>query len=296
VVVNASGPFQGSSYLVAAACISARAHYIDLADAREFVSGISRLHDAARAAGVAVISGASSVPALSSAAADALAGGFSTLDRIDIGISPGNRTERGLSTVRAILGHCGKPLPGSGGLKRFGWSGSWRFDYPLPVGRRLLSPCDVPDLVLFPQRYPGRPQVRFGAGLELAFLHRGMNFMALLVRLRLVRDWSRYAPLLNRIADHFRSFGTDDGAMHVSVTGQKPDGTRDTLTWLLLATRGDGPYVPTLAATALVRKLAAGNFATIGAMPCLGLLTLKDFEAEMQDLCISMYEQSRSAS
>ena len=28
-----------------------------------------------------------------------------------------------------------------------------------------MSPCDVPDLALFPPRYPGTPYVRFGAGL-----------------------------------------------------------------------------------------------------------------------------------
>lgn len=39
---------------------------------------------------------------------------------------------------------------------------------------------------------------------------------------------------------------------------------------------GDGPYVPTLAASALARKLAAGQLPAVGAMPCMGLLTLED--------------------
>ena len=47
-----------------AACIAAGAHYLDLADARDFVARIGTLDAAARAAGVAIISGASSVPAL----------------------------------------------------------------------------------------------------------------------------------------------------------------------------------------------------------------------------------------
>jgi hypothetical protein len=56
------------------------------------------------------------------------------------------------------------------------------------VGWRLLSPCDVPDLTLLPAHYPGRPNVRFGAGLELVLLHLGMNSMALLAKWGLVRD------------------------------------------------------------------------------------------------------------
>ncbi len=67
VVVNASGPFQSQDYGLARACIAARCHYVDLADARQFVTGITTLDAHAKAAGVAVISGASSVPGLSSA-------------------------------------------------------------------------------------------------------------------------------------------------------------------------------------------------------------------------------------
>src|SRR5690242_9502944 len=36
VVIHTAGPFQGQKYQVAAACIQARAHYLDLADGREF--------------------------------------------------------------------------------------------------------------------------------------------------------------------------------------------------------------------------------------------------------------------
>ena len=63
LVVDAAGPFQESDYSLPAACIRAGAHYLDLADARDFVFGIDALDAAARAAGVAVISGASSLPA-----------------------------------------------------------------------------------------------------------------------------------------------------------------------------------------------------------------------------------------
>ena len=298
VVVHTSGPFQGQDYRVAEACIAAGAHYIDLADGHAFVAGISRLDDAARRAGVLVTSGASSVPALSSAAADHLSAGLQRVDRIDIGISPGNRTERGLATVSAILSYCGQPLAGAQ-PSRTGWWGTWRRHYPPPVGTRLLSPCDVPDLSLLPLRYPGSPEVRFGAGLELRFLHRGMNAMALLARWGWVRNWSRHARWLKAAADLFRHWGSDAGAMHVSVEGCSADGTVRQRHWTLVAAEGDGPYVPTLAAAALVRRLAQGRLAERGAMPCLGLLTLDDFATETEGLAIrfsddlahrSMYE------
>src|SRR5881628_23475 len=67
LVIDAAGPFQGSSYAVPEACIAARIPYLDLADGRDFVCGIGALDQAARAAGVAIVAGASSVCALSGA-------------------------------------------------------------------------------------------------------------------------------------------------------------------------------------------------------------------------------------
>ena len=55
VVINASGPFQQQDYALARACIAAGCHYVDLADARAFVTGIGALDGAAKAAGVSVI-------------------------------------------------------------------------------------------------------------------------------------------------------------------------------------------------------------------------------------------------
>ena len=287
VVVNASGPFQAQDYRVAEACISASAHYIDLADSREFVVGIAALNTAALRAGVLVTSGASSVPALSSAAADRLVRGLQIVKTIDVGISPGNRTERGLSTIQGILSYCGKALPASTNMPATGWLRSYRHTYPSPVGSRLHSHCDVPDLGLFPSRYTGCPEVRFGAGLELEFLHRGMNLMAWMAHHGFVKNWAAHAKWLKRAADLFQNWGTDAGAMHVAVTGVTGEGQSVSRAWQLVATDGDGPYVPTLAASALVRKIANGNYQYAGAMPCLGLLTLEDFCQEMSGLKIT---------
>jgi hypothetical protein len=279
-VVHASGPFQGQDYRVASACAAAGVHYIDLADGREFVAGICAVDVAATAAGVCVLSGASSVPALSGAAVDEMTRGWQRVDGIDIGISPGNRTERGLSTIQAGLSYCGRPIAHESGRTLTGWLGLRLHRYAKPVGWRPLSPCDVPDLALLPARYPGRPVVRFGAGLELFALHLGMNAMALVARLGLVRDWRAHATWLKQWSDRFGMLGTDAGAMHVSVRGLDAAGARIRRTWTLLAVDGDGPWVPTLAAAALVRKIAAGAPPAIGARPCVGELTLDDFARE----------------
>ena len=62
------GRFQGQDYGVANATLAAGAHYLDLADGRQFiVEFAARIEDQAVRAGRVAISGASTLPALSSA-------------------------------------------------------------------------------------------------------------------------------------------------------------------------------------------------------------------------------------
>src|SRR5215471_11455551 len=109
-VADAAGPFQTGRPRLVEAAIAAACHYVDIADARDFVAGIEKFDAAARAANVLVASGASSTPALSNAVLDELTRGWRRIDRVDIAISPGNRQPRGLSVVKAILASAGRPI------------------------------------------------------------------------------------------------------------------------------------------------------------------------------------------
>jgi len=62
IVIHTSGPFQTQDHRVARACIVQGCHYVDLADARDFVATIGKLDSDAKTRGVLVVSGASSVP------------------------------------------------------------------------------------------------------------------------------------------------------------------------------------------------------------------------------------------
>ena len=110
-VVDAAGPFQGHGYDLPKAAIAAGVHYVDLADARDFVAGFAALDEAAKRAGVVAVAAASSTPALSNAALDRLTAGWRSVDTVEVGISPGNRAPRGLSVVSAALSYVGRPDP-----------------------------------------------------------------------------------------------------------------------------------------------------------------------------------------
>jgi hypothetical protein len=230
---------------------------------------------------------------LSSAVADHLATAFSSVTDIDIGISPGNQTDRGLATVAAILSYCGEDIDvwrEGRWQKRAGWVRQVRHEYPEPVGARWLTLCEVPDLTLQVERFPEVRNVTFRAGLELGFLHLGLAAMSMLRRMRLVPNLARMAPLARRLSEKVIRMGSDAGAMHVELSGLDEFGSHIRRRWTLLAENGDGPYVPTIAAVALIRRIQEGRVQLGRATPCAGLLTLSDFEREFSRLAITTGE------
>jgi saccharopine dehydrogenase-like NADP-dependent oxidoreductase len=293
LVISTAGPFQGQDYRVALAAISAGAHYVDLADAREFVCGIRELDAAARQAGVLVCAGASSVPALSSAVIDGLLPRFSRLDSIWHGISSSEKTP-GVSTLAGVLNYCGKPLRqwrDGAWQEVIGWQGLITYDFPKPLGRRWVSNCDIPDLQLFPARYPGVREVRFSAGVGLRITQWGTWLLSGLVRARLLSSAAPLAPLLRRAAVLLEPLGDGISGMFVRLQGLDQQGRQQTLCWELQALNNDGPNIPCMAAVALARKLAAGQVAERGAMPCIGLLTETEYLAELQGMAIAVSER-----
>ena len=261
----------------------------DLADGRDFVSGFDKLDSRARAAGVLAVSGASSVPGLSGCVLDHLTQGLARVRRIDMGISPGNRSPRGRAVVTAVLGYAGEPIPirlRSGETTLYGWQGLVRKSLPA-IGARWFCDCDVPDLALLPARYPDLEVLRFRAGAELAALHFGLWLLAGLRRARLLPNLRCLASPFYRLLQPLGRFGSDNGAMYVEVEGETADGRYRHRSWHLTARGGHGPYVPVTPAVILIRKIVEGALRARGAGPCLGYFNLADFEREVADLDIA---------
>jgi hypothetical protein len=68
--------------------------------------------------------------------------------------------------------------------------------------------------------------------------------------------------------------------MLVEAAGIDANGMRVHAEWSLLASGGDGPYVPTLPALAVLRAMAAGNIPPPGARACVGIVDLAAIERE----------------
>ncbi len=156
ILVDTLGPFQVRNLALPRRCAERGIHYIDIADARTRVVDIASLDAVARVEHAAIISGASTVPALTTAVVDELVPNAREVVAIDVGITPGQRTPRGMATVRAILGYCGKPIPSVCGDEAiFGWGDLTRHAYPEPVGERWLSNVDTPGARSLARALPG---------------------------------------------------------------------------------------------------------------------------------------------
>lgn len=283
IVIHCAGPYQGQDYRVARASLAAGAHYVDLADGREFVLDFSAALDAAtKQVGRLAVSGASTLPGLSSAVVDALRSRFATLDEIQISIAPAQRTPRGTATLKAVFSYVGQPfkwLKDGDWRTAYGWQELKRFHFT-SVGARWAAACDVPDLELFPPRYPGVRTVQFRAALEFGAEHFVLAAVAGLRRMGVPVPLERWASSIDSIARQFDRFGGERGGMLVRLTGSGQDGRRLQVDWNITAIGNHGPEIPCMPAILIARKLAAGGLTAVSAMPCMGLLTLDDFAPE----------------
>ena len=298
LVVHTGGPFQGQSYAVAESCIDAGVNYFDLADCRTFVNGIDVLDARAREAGVAVLSGCSSVPTLSSAIIDEQRLRFARIDSIEHGISSSAKMP-GLSTVEGVLAYAGKPIKQlkNGQVHEvLGWLDLTLRSMP-QLGKRVLANVDVPDMDIFARRY-GAQTLRFkaGAGLKLGGVANALLAQAL--RFGLVRDHARWAARLHRLGTWFERFGDGKSAMYIDVRGIGVDGQPLSMTAQLTALNDKGPEIPSCAAVALASKMARGYVPQAGARPCVGEISVDEYLAAINDpanlsLSVQFFEGQR---
>lgn len=222
------------------------------------------------------------MPALSAAVVDHFKTRFSRIDSIELCIAPAQQAPRGTATLAAVLSYCGEPI-------RIWRDGKWTHDYGwlhpqwvkfARMKSRRASLCDIPDLELFPQRYPEARTAIFRAALEVGATQWIFAALATLRRLSLTPNLRGLASLLNRTATLFDRFGTPLGGMVVRVSGQSMTARNLRLAWHLTADNHHGPEIPCMAAIILARRIAKGELSAVGARTCMGLVSLEEFQPE----------------
>jgi saccharopine dehydrogenase-like NADP-dependent oxidoreductase len=283
IVVHTAGPYQDQDYSVARACLAVDSHYLDLADGREFVAKFSELNEGALEKNLLLVSGASTLPGLSSVVISEYESEFSELHEGESTIAPAHKTPRGRSTIAAVLSYCGKPftvLENGEWCTRYGWADLRRVKYP-NLGSRIAAACDVPDLSLLPEKYPTLRTATFHAALEAPWEQLVLWGMALLSRVGMVRNWSRFSGVFESVSRLFVRFGSDCGGMSIRMSGIGIDGQERQIVWYIKAGENHGPEIPCTPPLVLVRLLLNDQISVRGAMPCMSLFSLDDFMREL---------------
>jgi hypothetical protein len=289
LVVDASGPFQEygeQRYQVVEACIAARVPYVDFADAADFVFGVAQFDAQARAADLFVLSGVSSFPVLTAAVLREMAKTMALVS-VEGGIAPSPYAGIGLNVMRAVVGYAGAPVklqrdgrPGHG----VGLAESRRFTIAvpgtLPLRNLHFSLVDVPDLQVLPPEHPTLTDIWMGAGPVPEVLHRVLNLLAKARRRFGLPSWAPLSRLFYTVLNLCR-FGEHRGGMYVRAQGLR-DGEPCELSWHLLAEGEDGPYIPSMAIEAVIRKLLDGERPASGARAATHALELSDYQQLFQ--------------
>jgi NAD(P)-dependent dehydrogenase (short-subunit alcohol dehydrogenase family) len=259
LVVDAAGPFQGQDYGLVDAAVSAGVHILDIADDRGYVSGISSRNAAAIAAGVVVVSGASSVPGLSSAAALEMSSGMDVIERVETSISASAAAVFGRSVLAAMLTGAGKPVPWRNGMPTTAMTAPRHVRISSPRGdlHRQVLICDAPDLDLVSDGLPGDPEIRFRAGSEIELHNASMRLIAATVKSGLASSGMIFARMANLARRLTTRWGSGRSGMLVEVTGRS-NGAWTRRWWSLVAENGMGPMIPCLVVPVIVRAIESG--------------------------------------
>lgn len=279
-VVNTSGPFVAGRYPVAQRCAACGVHYVDIASAHPYVSGVSALNRRAKASGSLIVTGASVVPAVSAALVDYVAREFDRVSEIHTAVAPLDNGADWLATVRAMHAFSGRPMrvrEAGRWRETFGWSEPARVDFPAPVGRRRAYLCDVADLVLFPQRYGART-VTFRAGFARPLVNYAMAIIGRVTRRH--TGGERVNAEEPKEVDGLQSMLQRTTGIRVVVRGQSQG--REVVHAVSLISRDRGAMaIACSPALALLKTWARVGVAEPGARACVDLLNLDAIKLEL---------------
>ena len=285
IVINASGPFLPRDYSIPHTCIEENCHYIDLADDREYVRDFVQLDELAKEREILSCTGASTTPAVTHALASELNSQYAHVHSIKIYLSAGNKNKPGISTFESILSYVGTPIPvwNHGQWESFvGWGSSEYFEFPPPVGKRLVQLCNVPDLELFPKLFEA-DEVIFKAGVELPIFNLGLSVLAQVKSCIPQINLPALAEPLVKISRLFKNFGSFSGGVLVMLENES--GNRKSLA---LVTSHNGPHIPTSPSVLLARKILREGPPAYGAFPCVGFISLGEFLSYLETFGITL--------
>lgn len=257
-VACTAGPFQGLSAGIVDEVLGAGAHWVDIADATDWVLGIledSELGERARAAGVTVGTGLSTLPALSGTLTGALLERVPRARTARVVLSIGNRNRKGAAAIASAL------VSGVRDPSRV----------ETPLGPRLAYRIDAPDERLLANE---QLEVTCWVALESPIARR----VVVLARSRSAErdpsDVMGRARFLSRISSLW-SHGTRGGCVHVELRDERGSGAA-------AAFVGSDQRMAILPAAIVVQRVAEASAQLRGVIRPTDWMSTADWIAELR--------------
>lgn len=281
-VVNLYRVYPGADrFIVPAACASLGVHYVDVCDAREYVSTFVRLDKEAAARGALLVTRANAVSALAAMLADMLALEFDRVTELHVAITPGLDVADGAAHEQESLERLfrlARARYGGRWRAQRWWHGAETVPFPARMGLHRGYGCDLPCLEELLKRYDARTataRLAFPPGLLSAFLAS----LAFPLRAGLLHRPSSVQRLLY-LAAGFAPRSRLAAGIRVVLGGLRGR-TRERYVASLVARNGSARAVGWSPVVALLRRWLARGVPEAGASSCVGLLELADLVPDL---------------
>jgi len=223
-VVCYVGPFYRFEKPLAACAIETGVPYVSIADDYDAYLDVITLEEAARNAGVKILTGFGNSPGLTQMLARKGYNEVANPFRISINWCAGSSEQVGPSNLMHLF-HIfnGTTLQWVGGREvrvKTGAGGKW-VEFPVPVGRARVFYTGHAESVSLPRNLPGLEEVTLHGGVKPAYIVRLVKLMS---ALRLILTHSRRARLarfFHRFEKWFSSPGLDQSVGRVEVYGRE---------------------------------------------------------------------------
>jgi lysine 6-dehydrogenase len=224
VALGFVGPFVHFEERMVKAAIEAKVHYVSIADDFEAARDALALDEAARRAGVTVITGLGNCPGLTNLLAKKGARVLDRPKRVNIAWFGGSDDAGGYANYRhAVHIFCGKVPSFEGGREVLVRSGSAReiMEFPAPCGRLPVYHTGHAEPVTLPKNMPDLEEVTLKGGIWPAWLSRAG---ILLVRAGMVRgegSQTFWAGFFHRVLPRLPKGKCSLSGFRVDVWGEK---------------------------------------------------------------------------
>lgn len=222
LVINCAGPFYKYGASAAIAAIETRTHYIDICDDPDPLPKLFLLDDAAKKAGVTVLTGMGWNPGISSMAARLGAKLLDEIDEIKIAWAVGSGDSGGLGALKHTLhGITGKiPIHKDGKQTLVSaWTGEETVDFPPPLGELPGFLFGHPEPITLPKTIDVK-NISVRGGISPSWNNGTLRLLRALGLTRSRERIDTVAALINGVQRLFSIGGEKNSALRVDVIGR----------------------------------------------------------------------------